>query len=76
MKDYIVKTTRSLRAGGNIRNTLWSFRKGFQVVYLFDCLKNTGVVDGLPRVEIQRNKDMTPTREKSFLWMVAAFENE
>ena len=49
MKDYIVKTTRSLRAGGNIRNTLWSLRKGFQVVYLFDCLKNTGVVDGLPR---------------------------
>ena len=27
-------------------------------------------------VEIQRNKDMTPKREKSFLWMVASFENE
>ena len=36
MKDYIVKTTRSLRADLNSRNILYSLRNGFQVVYLFD----------------------------------------
>ena len=49
MKDYIVKTTRSLRAEWNSRNALYSLRKGFQVVYLFDCIKNTGAVDDLPK---------------------------
>ena len=36
MKGYIVKTTRSLRAEWNSRNTLYSLRKGSQVVYSFD----------------------------------------
>ena len=36
MKDYIVKKTRSLGAERNSRNVLYSLRKGFQVVYLFD----------------------------------------
>ena len=35
MKDYFVKTTRSLRAEWNSRNTLYSLRKGFQVVLIF-----------------------------------------
>ena len=35
MKDYIVKTTGSLWAEWNSQNTLYSLRKGFQVVYLF-----------------------------------------
>ena len=39
MKDYIVKTTRSLRDEWNSRNTLYSLHKGSQVVYLFDCMK-------------------------------------
>ena len=39
MKDYIVKTTRSLQDEWNSRNTLYSLRKGSQVVYLFDCMK-------------------------------------
>ena len=39
MKDYIVKTTRSLRAEWNGRNILYSLRKGIQVVYLFHCMK-------------------------------------
>ena len=40
MKDYIVKTTRSLRAEWNSRNILYSLRNGFQVVYLFDVWKH------------------------------------
>ena len=40
MKDYIVKTTRSLRAEWNSRNILHSLRNGFQVVYLFDVWKH------------------------------------
>ena len=40
MKDYIVKTTRSLRAEWNSRNILYSLRDGFQVVYLFDVWKH------------------------------------
>ena len=39
MKDYVVKTTRSLRAEWNGRNILYSLRKGIQVVYLFHCMK-------------------------------------
>ena len=39
MKDYIVKTTRSLRAEWNSRNILYSLRNGFQVVYAFDYMK-------------------------------------
>ena len=39
MKDYIVKTTRSLGDESNSRNTLYSLRKGSPVVYLFDCMK-------------------------------------
>ena len=39
MKDYVVKTTRSLRDEWNSRNTLYSLRKVSQVVYLFDCMK-------------------------------------
>ena len=39
MKDHIVKTTRSLRAEWNSRNIPYSLRNGFQVVYLFDCMK-------------------------------------
>ena len=39
IKDYIVKTTRSLLAEWNSRNIFYSLRKGFQVVYLFDCMK-------------------------------------
>ena len=39
MKDYIVKTTRSLRAEWNGRNIFYSLCNGFQVVYLFDCMK-------------------------------------
>ena len=39
MKDYVVKTTRSLRDEWNSRNTLYSLRKGSQFVYLFDCMK-------------------------------------
>ena len=35
MKDYIVKTTRSLRAEWSSRNTLYSLRKGSRVVYFF-----------------------------------------
>ena len=66
MKDYIVKTTRSLRAGGNIRNTLWSLRKGFQVVYLFDCLKNTGAVDGLPRGRNPKKQRYDTDKGKKF----------
>ena len=38
-KDYIDKTTRSLQDEWNSRNTLYSLRKGSQVVYLFDCMK-------------------------------------
>ena len=47
MKDYIIKTTRCMRAEWNSQNILYSLRKGFQVVYLFDCIK-TPVVDELP----------------------------
>ena len=39
MKDYIVKTTRSLRAEWNSRNIVYSLRNAFQVVYLFDRMK-------------------------------------
>ena len=39
MKDYIIKTTRSMRAEWNSQNILYSLRKGFQFVYLFDCIK-------------------------------------
>ena len=46
-KYNVVKTTRSLRAAWNSRNTLYSLRKGFQVVYLFECMICQGV-------EIQR----------------------
>ena len=50
MRDYIVKTTRSLRAEWNGRNTLYSLRKDFQVVLVFIWLNgNTGVGDDLPR---------------------------
>ena len=50
MKDYFVKTTRSLRAEWNSRNTLYSLRKGFQVVLIFIWFYgNTGAVDDLPR---------------------------
>ena len=50
MKDYIVKTTKSLRAEWNGRNTLYSLRKDFQVLLVFIWLNgNTGVVDDLPR---------------------------
>ena len=50
MRDYIVKTTRSLRAEWNGRNTFYSLRKDFQVVLVFIWLNgNTGVVDDLPR---------------------------
>ena len=40
MKDYIVKTTRSLRAEWNSQNILYGLRNGFQVVYLFDVWKH------------------------------------
>ena len=52
MKIYIVKTTKSLRAEWNRRSIFYSLRNGFQVVYLFDCMKTreaTGAVDELPR---------------------------
>ena len=37
--NHIVKTTRSLLAEWNSWNLLYSLRNGFQVVYLFDCMK-------------------------------------
>ena len=54
MKDYIVKTTWSLRAVWNTRNTLNSLRKD---VYLFIWLKKTREPwTNYQGVEIQRNK--------------------
>ena len=44
MKDYIVKTTRSLRAEWNSRNILHSLRNGYSGC-LFLMYKNTGAVD-------------------------------
>ena len=55
-KDYIVKTTRVLKAEWSSQNTLYNVQrtycKGFQVVHLFACM------DKLSRntLEIQRNK--------------------
>ena len=54
MKDY---PTRSLRAGWNSRNTPYSLRKGFQVVYLFDCTKTREEPwTNWQGVEIQKNE--------------------
>ena len=53
-KYNVVKTTRSLRAAWNSRNTLYSLRKGFQVVYLFECMKTREPCTICQRVEIQR----------------------
>ena len=66
MKDYIVKTTRSLRDEWNSRNTLYSLRKGYQVVYLFDCMKprEPWTTNAKDRVEFKETKDITPTTEK------------
>ena len=80
MKDYIVKTTRSLQVEWNSRNILYSLHNGFQVVYLFDAWKH-GSHGGLNWQEasiklIQRNERYHTEKGKSFLWMVAVFENE
>ena len=66
MKDYIVKTRRSLRAEWNIRNTLYSLRKRFQVVYLFDCMKNSEVVDELPRSRHSKKRRYHTAKRKKF----------
>ena len=80
MKDYIVKTTRSLRAEWNSRNILYSLRNSFQVVYLFDVWKHGSRgrlnCQEAKLVEIQRNKTYHIEKGKSFLWMEAVFENE
>ena len=76
MKDYIVKTTRSLRDEWNSRNTLYSLRKGSQVVYLFDCMKTrepwTTNCKGSSINSKKRNTD----KGERFLRIEAVFENE
>ena len=68
MKDYILKTTRSLRAEWNSRNTLYSLRKGFQVVLKFIWLYgNTGAVDDLPRSRnSKKRKTLNTDKGKKF----------
>ena len=65
MKDYVVKTTRSLRDEWNSRNTLYSLRKGSQVVY-FNLIVTGAVDHELQRIEykFKETKDITPTTEK------------
>ena len=47
MKDYVVKTMRSLRAAWNSRNTLEQFSGcSFKLIWLYE---NTGAMDELPR---------------------------
>ena len=64
MKDYIVKTTRFLRDEWNSRNTLYSLRKGSQVVY-FNLIVTGAVDHELQRIEykFKETKDITPTTE-------------
>ena len=66
MKDYVVKTTRSLRAEWNSRNTLYRLRKGFQVVCLFDCMKNKGAVDEMPRTRNSKKRKISYRQWKKF----------
>ena len=55
VKDYIVKTTRSLL--GEITETLlYSLHKCFQVVYLFDCMKTQDPWKNCQGVETQKNE--------------------
>ena len=61
----VVKTTRSLRAEWNSRNTLYRLRKGFQVVYLFDCMKNMEAVDELPRSRNSKKRKISHRQGKN-----------
>ena len=65
MKDYIGKTTRSLRAEWNSLNTLY-LRKRFQVVYLFDCMKTREPWTNCQGVEIQRNERYHTDKGETF----------
>ena len=63
-KYNVVKTTRSLRATWNSRNTLFSLRKGFQVVYLFECMKTREPCTICQGVEIQLQRYNTDKGKK------------
>ena len=76
MKDYAVKTTRSRRAEWNSRNILYSLRKGFKVVYLFDCTKTREPWTNCQGGQIQRNEKYHTDKEKSFLWIEALSANK
>ena len=65
-KDYIVKTRRFLWAEWNSRNNLFSLRKGFHVVYLFDCMKTQEQWTICQGAEIQRNKRYHTDKGKKF----------
>ena len=75
MKDYIVKTMRSLWAAWNSRNTLQQFSGcAFKLIWLHE---NTGAMDELPRsINSKKQKISHWQGEKSYLWMEAVFENE
>ena len=76
MKDYIVKTTRSVRADWNSRNTPLQFAWMFSGC-LFNCMKTRETWKNCQGVETQKKtKDITRATEKSFLWMEGVFENE
>ena len=66
--SHIVKTKKALRAEWNSRNTLYSLRKGFQVVYLFDCMKTrepwTTNCKESSILKFKETKDITPIRDK------------
>ena len=51
-------------------------RNGFQVVYLFDCMKSREPWTNCQGTQIQGTKDVTQTRDKGFLWTEVVFENE
>ena len=65
MKDYIVKTNRSLRAE--------CLPRGFQVLYLFDCMKTREPWTNSQEVWIQRNERYRTDKEKSHLWIEVFF---
>ena len=52
----LCKTTSSLRAEWNSLNTVYSLCKGFQVVYLFDCMKTREPWTNCQGLEIQTNE--------------------